>query len=225
VCAEGIETGEHLHRAMALGAKLGQGFLFGRPGPLNAEVVGSSASAVPMTRRERRIGQGSPFDAVAGVVPTRMERKDTVLALARYLECQAAGAPDPPIILAAVQRAEFFEGETRDRYHRMAASSPLVVVYGSDVEGDLGHGVRGARLRPTDPLVGEWIVLTLGANTAAALVAREVGDAVADGSRDGDRRFEVALTNDRTLITSVAHSMLTRVMPDGRPVGGPLACV
>ena len=106
----------------------------------------------------------------------------------------------------------------------MAASSPLVVVYGSDLQEDLGHGVRGARISPTDPLIDQWIVLTLGANTAAALVAREVGDAVANGFRDGDRRFEVALTNDRALITSVAHSLLTRVIPNGRPMGGPLAC-
>ena len=224
VCAEGIETGEHLHRAMALGATLGQGFLFDRPGPLNAGVMESSHSAVPLTRRERRIGQASPFDMVARSVPTRVERKDTVLALARYLESQAAAATDPPIVLAAIQRAEFFEGETRDRYHRLASSSPLVVVYGSDVEGDLGHGVRGARFSSTDALIDQWIVLTLGANTAAALIAREVGDAVASGSRDGDRRFEVALTNDRALITSVAHSLLTRVTPGGRPLGGPLAC-
>ena len=224
VCAEGIETGEHLHRAMALGASLGQGYLFGRPGPLNADVLGSSHSAVQLSRRERRTGQASPFDTVADSVPTRVERKDTVLALARYIEGQAAAAPDPPIVLAAVQRAEFFEGETRDRYHHMAASSPLVVVYGSDLQGDLGHGVRGARISPTDPLIDQWIVLTLGANTAAAFVAREVGDAVANGFRDGDRRFEVALTNDRALITSVAHSLLTRVIPNGRPMGGPLAC-
>jgi len=34
VVAEGIETGEELHLARALGIELGQGFLLGRPGPL-----------------------------------------------------------------------------------------------------------------------------------------------------------------------------------------------
>ena len=33
VLAEGIETDEHLAMARALGATLGQGWLFGRPGP------------------------------------------------------------------------------------------------------------------------------------------------------------------------------------------------
>ncbi len=33
VLAEGIETDEHLATARALGATLGQGWLFGRPGP------------------------------------------------------------------------------------------------------------------------------------------------------------------------------------------------
>ncbi len=36
VVAEGIETGEELHLARALGIELGQGFLLGRPGPLPA---------------------------------------------------------------------------------------------------------------------------------------------------------------------------------------------
>jgi EAL domain-containing protein (putative c-di-GMP-specific phosphodiesterase class I) len=34
VLAEGIETRRHLRRARALGASLGQGWMFGRPLPL-----------------------------------------------------------------------------------------------------------------------------------------------------------------------------------------------
>src|ERR1700761_6484302 len=37
ILAEGIETERHLERALAMGAKLGQGWLFGRPGPLNLD--------------------------------------------------------------------------------------------------------------------------------------------------------------------------------------------
>ena len=35
ILAEGIETEAHLRRAEAIGARLGQGWLFGRPGPLD----------------------------------------------------------------------------------------------------------------------------------------------------------------------------------------------
>ena len=38
VLAEGIETDAHLFRAQAVGAELGQGWLFGRPAPLPVSV-------------------------------------------------------------------------------------------------------------------------------------------------------------------------------------------
>src|SRR5918997_5912954 len=41
VLAEGIESDHHLMRARALGARYGQGWRFGRPGPLPADVAAS----------------------------------------------------------------------------------------------------------------------------------------------------------------------------------------
>jgi DICT domain-containing protein len=139
----------------------------------------------------------------------RTERKSAVLALSRYLEAQATEATDPPMVLAATQRAEFFGGATREIYQRMAASSPLVAVFGQGLPEDLGSGVRGIALADGDPLNTQWIVLTLGANVAAALLARERTD---NGSRpDRDRLFDVAITNDRSLVTIAARHLLSRM--------------
>lgn len=151
VLAEGIETLEHLHRALALGASLGQGFLFGRPGPL-VHRAATAALQPPIRTQRPCVDFGSPFDAVAhrsptrnGVASLRIRRhaKDTVVALSRYLEQQALDASDPPMVLTALQRAEFFTGETRARHERLAAHSPLVAVFGRDVADDLGSGIRG----------------------------------------------------------------------------------
>jgi EAL domain-containing protein (putative c-di-GMP-specific phosphodiesterase class I) len=80
VLAEGIETAEHLHRALALGATLGQGFRFGRPGPPSSA---ASTDALPPTIRTQRpcVDPGSPFVAVGGNPILRRQRQDTVLAL------------------------------------------------------------------------------------------------------------------------------------------------
>ena len=51
--AEGIETEAHLARARAVGATLGQGWYFGRPGELPAEPLAPPADAVARARRRR----------------------------------------------------------------------------------------------------------------------------------------------------------------------------
>lgn len=220
VLAEGIETAEHLHRALALGATLGQGFRFGRPGPLSRDTV-TSAPWPPIRTQHPCVDFGSPFDAVTGLEPAtyvskpstvRRHRKDTVIALSRSLEQQAIDARDPPMVLAALQRAEFFTGETRSNLELLAEHSPLVAVFGRDVAEDLGCGIWGVRLGRDDSLHDQWIVLALGANTAAALVCREVADH--HDTTDG-RVFDVASSNDRTLVTGVARQLLSRMLLPG----------
>lgn len=210
ILAEGIETEEHLQRALALGATLGQGFMFGRPRPLDACGRGVTAWTPAVRANQSLPDAGSPFDALARQVPAHRQGKAAVLALSRYLEQQVFVAPDPPMVLTSLQRTEFFSGVTRDRYHRLAALAPLVAVLGRDVAEDLGSGVRGVQFCSEDPLNREWIVLTLGANVAAALVAREVADDDRPG-RDANRCFDVLLTNDRALVTEAARMLLGRM--------------
>jgi DICT domain-containing protein len=111
-------------------------------------------------------------------------------------------ATDPPMVLTALQRAEFFTGPTRRMYRHLAITSPLVTVFGR---------VRGVSFEAADPLSSQWIVLTLGVNTATALIAREQDDNDLHHRRDAERRFEVAITDDRTLVSTAARSLLSRM--------------
>jgi EAL domain-containing protein (putative c-di-GMP-specific phosphodiesterase class I) len=218
VLAEGIETDAHLQHALALGATLGQGFRFGRPGPLLPDAT--TATPSPPIRTQRPcVDFGSPFDALADSETTpgasepstiRRQRKETVVALTRYVEQQALEASEPPMVLTALQRKEFFTGETRARHQRIAARSPLVAVFGCDVPENLGSGIRGVGLAPEDSLRSQWIVLALGANIAAAIVCREV--TVDDPASTGDRVFDVAFSNDRSVVTVVARQLLSRML-------------
>src|SRR5205085_5246319 len=63
ILAEGVETDEHLEKALSLGANLGQGWLFGKPGSLDGLLATRAAVRLlpPPTRPEG----GSAFDIIA----------------------------------------------------------------------------------------------------------------------------------------------------------------
>ncbi|TFV61457.1 EAL domain-containing protein [Mycobacterium sp. PS03-16] len=206
ILAEGIETDDHLEQALAMGATLGQGFRFGRAGAL----AGARPSA--WTPPERRAGlaplTGSPFDLVAQRMPTRTARKQTLMAFTRHLESQAMHLTDPPMVLAAVQRSTYFTGRTADTYRRLAEHCPLVAVFGENLPADLGANIRGVQLDSADPLCAEWTVLVLGPHHAAGLLARELPDGEV---RDAARRFEFAITYDRSVVTVGVRNLLDRM--------------
>ena len=80
-------------------------------------------------------------------------------------------------------------------------------------------GVRGANLSRTDPVMGEWDVVVLAPHFAAGMLARELDaeDGVV-GMSDLERTIEFALTYDRHVVVSAAHSLMSRVC--ARPRAG-----
>ena len=207
IIAEGIETDRHLEHALELGASLGQGYLFGRPGPLTPHTE-TEAWSLP-TRPGCAGMAASPF----GVIPTdpgiRTARKPEMMAISRNIEEQALRAADTTVVLTAVQHARYFDPLTRERYVELAQISPLVAVFGQGMAVDAAPGVRGVDLNPADPLCAEWIVLTLGPQTASALLAREQRDPREPAERD--RSFDFVVSHDRLTITAAARALLNRV--------------
>lgn len=203
IIAEGVETDEHLEQAMSVGADLAQGYRFGHAAPLNRHQYTAEPPRLLHTRRPQ-----DPPAAEPDRKALRVARRDVVAALARHIEDQALHAVDHPMVLAAVRRPEDFTFTSRQVYNDLAMTSPLVVVFGRGMPGDLGVGIRNVELEPGDPLCDEWVLVTLGADTCRALVAREY---VAHGRSDGDRRFEFLITSDRAMVTKAARSLLERV--------------
>ena len=208
IVAEGIETDEHLEQAMAWGATLGQGFLFGRPSPLLPHAPTETWS-LPALRAGGHASFRSPFDAVVGNPAMHTARKPTLLAISRHLEEQARHSKDTPMVLTALQDGANFGLPTRRRYEALAATSPLVAVFGANLTPDQPAGVRIVRHDATDALSSQWVVVTLGPHSAAALVARERGGQVA--ACDEDREFDFVVTHDRAVITAVASALLNRI--------------
>ena len=208
--AEGIETEQHRHAALALGATLGQGWLLGRPtakptprpedGPL------ALPAPVPTTGGEQ---PPSPFDCLPAGTRLRRSTKRLLIEISHALEREAAALGPTCVVAATFQHGRHFTPDTARRYGDLAARTGFVCALGEDVPVTPVAGVRGGTLVDDDPVRGEWDVVVLSPHVSAALVARDLGD---DGP-EADRRFEYALTYRRETVVRAALALLARVAP------------
>ena len=205
--AEGIETEAHFARARAVGATLGQGWLFGRPGALPATDGAVRCTPVPL-RFDAPESHLTPFELIADHRRLRRGDKRLLLALSMQLEAEAAALGGETVVLATFQDARFFTPRTRARYARLAESAALVGALGHGLAGEPGPGIRGAALGRDEALRGEWDVAVIGPHFAGAFVARDLGDQGADG----DRRFDFFVTYERELVVAAARTLMSRIV-------------
>jgi len=207
IVAEGIETDAHLRTALALGARYGQGWMFGSPQALPAGVAVGLEDRLPAPRDPDRDGLASPFEIVARHRPIRRADKRLLLALSREIEASAGGLGPAAVIMSSFQANQCFSPATAATYARLADGASLVAALAAELASRPVRGVHGAGLRPEDPVRSEWDVTLLGPHSAIALVARDLGD----GGSDMDRRFDFAVTHDRTLVIAAAHALMGRL--------------
>jgi EAL domain-containing protein (putative c-di-GMP-specific phosphodiesterase class I) len=207
ILAEGIETEDHLRRALALGSSYGQGWLFGRPGELGAD--GAPLGSTFPLRREPSAAPASrtPFEIVAAERSLRRADKRLLLELSLSIERQVNNQGSATVVISTFQEASHFTAETAARYSGLAEDAALVAAVGVGMDIDPAPGVRGLHIEADEQLREEWNVIALGPHFGAAFVSRDLGD---DGPED-DRRFDFALTHDRDLVTEAARSMMRRL--------------
>lgn len=218
--AEGVEHEAHLLAARALGARFGQGWLFGHPSeqPSTARVADAGITRAWHDRSPSR----SPFDCLAAGTPLRRAGKRLLIELSKKLEQEAIARGETAIIASAFQEERHFTRLTAERYRRLVDETAFVSVFGEGLLRAPIPGVRGAPLAVDDPLRGEWDVIVLTPHFAAALLARDLGDS----GPDMDRTFEYALTYRRDVVVRAASALMSRVAPvasNERGLAAPLA--
>ncbi len=214
VVAEGIETEAHRGIALAMGATLGQGWLFGRPEPLPDAADRSTDAPIRLKSLARivpptRLPGTTPFEVVRRHRQVERASKRLLLAMSQQLEDQAEALGHDVVIISAFQTAERFTPATRRRYAHLAERAALVGALGVGLSNEAVPGLRGAQILPDDQLAGEWSVAVVGHHFAGALVARDLGDT---GAED-DRRFDFAVTYDRELVVHAAATLVRRLAP------------
>ena len=206
VLAEGIETEEHRETALAMGARLGQGWLFGHPAPLPPpQDRPLPHDAVTLLRPPSGPPDTTPFAVVRGARPLRRGHKHLLQGIAAHLEEQALVWRETPVVLSCFEAGERVDAASLARYRELAAGGAFVAVLGPDIDGaaEGTEGVRVARFPEGSPLADEWSVLLVGAHYNGALVARRV---------DGDC-YDFAVTHDRDLVVEAGRALLRHVSP------------
>jgi diguanylate cyclase (GGDEF)-like protein/PAS domain S-box-containing protein len=207
VLAEGIEDERHLEIARALGATLGQGYLFGRPAPRLDTELPTGGLELPV--RDWPQSPTSPFGCLPAGTPLRRSTKPLLVELSKHLEREALAHGSTCLVVSTFQYAKHFTVPTAERYRELADTIGFVAAIGQGLPVEPVAGVRGADLAGADPLSNEWDLVVLAPHFAAALLARDLGDV----GRDARRRFEFALSYDRDVVSAAAEALLARVAP------------
>ncbi|GHJ43070.1 hypothetical protein Cs7R123_04120 [Catellatospora sp. TT07R-123] len=209
VLAEGIETPQHRASAIAMGATLGQGWLFGRPGPLPRRHTHPGAD-LPRSAGSRA-GDSTPFQIARRYRDPALTTRRALIRVSARLEAMASRAPEAMVLLATFQHRVHFTATVRTRYAAWAAGGAFIAVFAGGMPARPAPGLRGVTLRADDPLVGEWTVIVVNSYFAGGLFAEEVRSTGGDGQRE----FDAIVSYDRALLTEAAHSLLGRLNSRG----------
>lgn len=206
IVAEGIETDEQAQYARALGATLGQGWLFGGPtaAPAISDVTPTAlpilAAALPHPRR-------TPFELAIARCAARRGTKPLLAAISRELELQAAHSSGTPILISAFPDAEHFRTHMSATYERLASDVAFAATIAIDMPPEPVPGVRGIQISDDDPLHGSWNVVVIGTHFASMLAARPRARSVPSEPPS----FDFVYTFERPLIIECAQALTLRI--------------
>jgi EAL domain-containing protein (putative c-di-GMP-specific phosphodiesterase class I) len=204
IVAEGIERPEHEQFAVELGARYGQGWLYGRPGP--AIDLQTAHEPLPLREPPPRPRDGtSPFGHAARRAAPSTASKALISTLALEVERHAHESGGPAVVLGVFSRAERFHDDAAPRLMALARRCTLVAAVGAGLSEEPAAGVRGGTLG-ADAWDGEVDFLVITPTSGVALLARELER---DGS-PGDR-YSYLLTHDRDLVAECAELIVRRL--------------
>jgi EAL domain-containing protein (putative c-di-GMP-specific phosphodiesterase class I) len=206
VLAEGIETEEHLQVAKAHGAMLGQGWYFGRPGPLDHD--SATRAAVKLLPPPVRAEGNSAFEILEREYEVETMSRERLLELTDRIERLAMEHDPAPVVLACFGHADRFHPRN-DIYAALADRCTLVGVLGVGMDPDPSFRVRCTPIPERDPLAQEWVVAVVGHGVSEVVAARSLG--TDRGGLNGT--VEVIETSDRQEVLDVAHLLMNRVVP------------
>ena len=218
ILAEGIETYAHERAARVLGASYGQGWLYGRPGPLPDRDPALAAS-FPLHQAPADEEDGTPFSLTREHFHVARTTKELLLPMSRHLEDQATVGGQSVALIGCFQEARFYTSRTRKRYSELSERSVFTAALAAGLRHDGSSRVLSIDLSADDPLVEEWNVVVVGPHFAGALLARDTGNSAPDMQRE----FDYVITHDRNVVLRAARRLLRWMVPDrGDGLGYPL---
>lgn len=215
VLAEGIETEAQAHYARALGATLGQGYLFGRPSPQPSR---ENRTGVPLPIFTSALPHPwrTPYEIASARRPVRHGTMPLLASISDELERQAARGHRTSLLISSFPESQSSIERINTIYNELAAELAFVGALGVGLPADARPGLRGVTIRDDDPLRGTWNVIVVGAHFASMLAAREAGRST-QSQEPEDQPYDFVFTYDREIIVECAQALMLRIALDGRP--------
>jgi EAL domain-containing protein (putative c-di-GMP-specific phosphodiesterase class I) len=202
VLVERVETEAQAALASALGAGLGQGFMFGErdalvtaPPPPDERPVHATFHPDPRDT--------TPFQLVSAECEVHRASRSLLAGLSRHLEEQARTLGRNAILVGGFEGDERFDDAARARYADLAQGLAFCGVVGTGMAPEPAAGVHGGRLHAGDPLAREWTVSVVSPHASATLTASDPGT--------GDDTYDYVLTHDRELAGAATAALMARI--------------
>ena len=204
VLAEGIETEEQAQYARALGATLGQGYLFGHP---TAEPKLTRATDIPLPIYSAALPYTwrTPFELATAQCKVRQGTIPLLAAISRELERQAARSGRTSLLISSFPDADRGMAQMDEVYADVASDLAFAAVFAVGMPSEPVPGVRGINIFDDDPVAGTWNVIVLSAHFSAMVAAKERPDT------KGAQEFDFIFTYDREVIIECAQSLMLRI--------------
>ena len=209
ILSEGIETQQHEETSLAFGATLGQGWLYGKPGPL-PDPLPEATRQVQLLGRKLGARQARVSRIVGTMQSIRRGNKPILHSMSKHLETEARRLGETCVVLAMFEDAQFFTGRTSARYEELARDTAFVGVIGAGMPSEPAPGVRSANIDANDELFDQWGVCIISPHFAAAFIGRPRGDR---NVPDAERQYDFALTYNRENVVETARNMMSKITP------------
>jgi len=216
VVAQGIEQEEHLDLAVAMGARLGQGYLFGRPLPL-PKSTGEPGEACDLTPPPAE-AEMTP-DELLGIRPDSPAADLGVTRQVAALMIRRAEAHPDPAVIILISPAGGLAADTWLLPRSLVKRSALSLMLTPDEIRKPIPDVTTHTVAASDPLATRFALAILTADGASLLAARPGPDGPS-GS------YQYQITRDRDEVLRACRSLLRRcaaqlaATPAGRALGG-----
>lgn len=216
VVAQGIEREEQLSLAVAMGARFGQGYLFGRPLPVpkgtgdprdpawDAAPPASEADVIP--------------DELLGVGPDSPKADIGVIRQVAALMTRRAEALPDPAVIVLISPAGGLAADGWLLHRSLVKRSALTLLLTPDELRKPIPNVTTHAVAANDPLATRFSLAILTADGASLLAARPSGDGPA-----GTYQYEI--TRNRDDVLRACRSLLLRCTPQpgAKPADSPSA--
>jgi EAL domain-containing protein (putative c-di-GMP-specific phosphodiesterase class I) len=205
ILAEGVETEDDAANALALGARWGQGWLFGRPGPL-AAIAGRPVDRGVRLRPPQpglRKPAGTPFGLASTRNPVRTGDPSMIGSVIAYVLTQAAGSGPHAMVLVCAPNDPGQLPAWLPRLTALRAHAGYVGLLSPALPPG-PHPIHTARLDGADPIGSEATLAVLGPHMAIALCMRRAEPA---GSEPGT---DFVLTQDHDMVRVITRMIMQR---------------